>query len=208
MGHRKNKISRGLFGKGLWRLVFFVLSASLLNTAGVAIADQANDNATINVEEKVAELIAVYGEASEKRWRRVMQVPFNKPIITVSLMELPTGEVYSEELGFRGTVAEGLAKYIEATKPIIERMGIEPVFVGGQPTVLSGDDQWDALVVTKYPSVQSFVELHLDPEYREKSIPYRKITSTKRSIMMIVQPDVPLVSQELLSLPAHQAAQP
>jgi len=203
MGNSKKKISRRQFGKEVRGLVSFVLFASLLNTAEVAIADQANDNATINVEEKVAELMAVYGEASEERWRRVMQIPYNKPIITVSLMELPSGEVHSEELGFRGTVAEGLAKYIEATKPIIERMGIQPVFVGGQPVALSGDDQWDALVVTKYPSVEAFIELHLNPEYREKSVPYRKITSTKRSIMMIVQPDVPLVPHELLSLPSN-----
>lgn len=179
-------------------LLISMLTAGLLAT-GEVVAEQA----TINIDQKVAELMAVYGDASEERWRRVMQSPYKEPVITVSLMELPTGEVHSEELNFRGTVAEGLAKYIEATKPIIERMGIEPIFVGGAPVALGGDDQWDALVVTKYPSVETFVELHLNPEYRAKSLPYRKITSTKRSMMLMVQPDVSLVPQELLPLPAR-----
>ena len=93
-----------------------------------------------------------------------------------------------EEVGFRGSVAEALAKYIEATTPIIERIGVRPVYVSGPPLTVIGDDsnQWDAVAVTRYPSAEAFIELHLDPVYVEKSVPYRRL-HTKRVIMLLSQ---------------------
>ena len=79
-------------------------------------------------------------------------------------------------------------RYLEATTPIIERIGIKPVYVSGIPLTVIGDDsnQWDAVVVTRYPSAEAFVELHLDPVYVEKSVPYRRL-HTKRVVMLLSQ---------------------
>ena len=150
------------------------------------------DNATINVDEKLAELMVIYGNSTgfptEEQWRSILLYPNKQPIVTVSFLQLPTGELRDEKLGFRGSVAEALAKYVEATTPLIERIGVKPVYVSGLPLTIIGDDsnQWDTVVVTQYPSAESFVELHLDPEYCEKALPYRRLT-TKRCIMLLSQ---------------------
>ena len=144
------------------------------------------------LEEKLAELMAIYGDSprfpTEEQWRSILLYPSKQPIMTLSLMQRATGEVRDDKLGFRGSVAEALAKYIEATTPIIERIGVKPVFVGGQPITVIGDDsiQWDMVVMTRYPSAEAFIELHLDPVYVEKSVPYRRLTA-KRSIMLLIQ---------------------
>ena len=148
--------------------------------------------ATTNVEEKLAELMAIYGDSTiwptEEQWRSILQYPSKQPIVTTSFLQLPTGEVHDEKVGFRGSVPEAMAKYLEATTPIIERIGIKPVYVSGIPLTVIGDDsnQWDAVVVTRYPSAEAFVELHLDPVYVEKSVPYRRL-HTKRVVMLLSQ---------------------
>ena len=147
---------------------------------------------TANVEKKLAELMATYGNSTiwptEEQWRSILLFPNKQPIVTTSFLQLPTGEVHDEKVGFRGSVAEALAKYIDATTPIIERIGVKPIYVSGVPHTVIGDDsnQWDTVVVTQYPSAEAFIELHLDPEYREKSVPYRRLT-TKRVIMLVSQ---------------------
>ena len=157
--------------------------------------------ATTDVEEKLAELMAIYGDSTiwptKEQWRSILLYPNKQPIVTTSFLQLPTGEVHDETVGFRGSVAEALAKYIEATTPIIERIGVEPVYVSGPPLTVIGDDsnQWDAVAVTRYPSAEAFIELHLDPVYVEKSVPYRRL-HTKRVIMLLSQQAPELWTQE------------
>ena len=145
-----------------------------------------------DIDEKLTRLMTIYGDSpmfpTEEQWRSLLLYPNKQPIMTVSFMQRATGEVHSEETGFRGSVDEALAKYIDATMPIIERIGVKPVFVSSQPLTIIGDEsnQWDTLVVTEYPSAEAYIELHLDPEYIEKSMPYRRLTG-KRSIMLVVQ---------------------
>ena len=148
--------------------------------------------ATADVEEKLAKLMAIYHDAeiwpTEEQWRSILLYPNKGPIVTTSFLQLPTGEVHDEEEGFRGSVAEAMAKYLEATTPIIERIGVKPIYVSGPPLTVIGDDsnQWDAVAVTRYPSAEAFIELHLDPVYVEKSVPYRRL-HTKRVIMLFSQ---------------------
>ncbi len=148
--------------------------------------------ATTNVEAKLAELLAIYGDSTvwptEEQWRSILLYPNRQPIVTTSFLQLPTGEVQDEKLGFRGSVAEALTKYIEATTPVVERIGVKPAYVSGPSLTVIGDDsnQWDLVAVTRYPSAEAFVELHLDPAYVEKSVPYRRL-HTKRAIMLLSQ---------------------
>ena len=144
------------------------------------------------LEEKLAELMAIYGDSprfpTEEQWRSILLYPNKQPIMTLSLMQRATGEVRDDKLGFRGSVAEALAKYIEATTPIIERIGVKPIYVSGPPLTIFGDDsiQWDVVTVTRYPSAEAFIELHLDPVYVEHSVPFRRL-HTKRVVMLLSQ---------------------
>lgn len=148
--------------------------------------------ATTNVEEKLAKLMAIYHDPAiwptEEQWRSILLYPNKQPIVTTSFLQLPTGEVHDEKVGFRGSVAEAVEKYIEATTPIIERIGVKPIYVSGLPLTIIGDDsiQWDVVTVTRYPSAEALIELHLDPVYVEKSVPYRRL-HTKRVIMLFSQ---------------------
>ncbi len=136
--------------------------------------------------------MAIYHDAeiwpTEEQWRSILLYPNKGPIVTTSFLQLPTGEVHDEEEGFRGSVAEALANYLEATTPIIERIGVKPIYVSGPPLTIFGDDsiQWDVVTVTRYPSAEAFIELHLDPVYVEHSVPFRRL-HTKRVVMLLSQ---------------------
>ena len=148
--------------------------------------------ATTHIEEKLAELMAIYSDPdiwpTKEQWRSILLYPNKQPIVTTSFLQLPTGELQDENEGFRGGVDEALARYLEATTPTIERIGIKPIYVSGPPlTVIGGDSiQWDVVTVTRYPSAEAFIELHLDPVYVENSVPFRRL-HTKRIIMLFSQ---------------------
>lgn len=144
------------------------------------------------IEGKLARLMEIYSDPdiwpTKEQWRNMLLYPNDKPIVTTSFLQLPDEEAFDEEAGFGGSAAEAIGKYVEATTPIIERIGVKPIYVSGVPHTIIGDDsiQWDTVTVTQYPSADAFVELHLDPVYVENSVPFRR-AHTKRVIMLFSQ---------------------
>ena len=143
------------------------------------------------IEGKLARLTEVYSDPdiwpTREQWRNMLTYPNDDPIVTTSFLELPE-EAHDEAVGFHGSADEAIARYVKATTPIIERIGVKPIYVGGVPHTIIGDDsiQWDTVTVTRYPSADAFIELHLDPVYVENSVPFRR-AHTKRVIMLFTQ---------------------
>lgn len=143
------------------------------------------------IEGKLARLLEIYSDPdiwpTREQWRNMLTYPHDGPIVTTSFLEQPD-EAHGEAVGFQGSTDEAIARYVKATTPIIERIGVKPIFVGGVPHTIIGDDsiQWDTVTVTRYPSADAYIELHLDPVYVENAVPFRR-AHTKRVIMLFTQ---------------------
>lgn len=77
-----------------------------------------------------------------------------------------------------GTVATGeeaYRNYARESGPIFARLGGRQVWVGKPELILIGpsDEHWDLAFIAEYPSVNAFVEMLRDPEYR-KAVRHRQ----------------------------------
>ena len=129
-------------------------------------------------EEELAEMVRhmrAWGEADD-----------GGPVYMLNLMR------YHPELlplpavaGFEGGPAEANAYYEENVTPVMLRLGGYPVFASSMQGVLDGEapstnlltfdpaiDNWDSVLIVRYPSRRRFFELLSDPEYI-KYMPYK-----------------------------------
>ena len=93
-----------------------------------------------------------------------------------------------------GTVATGeeaYRSYARESGPIFARLGGRQVWIGKPELTLigPGDEQWDLAFIAEYPSVQAFVEMLRDPEYR-KAVRHRQ-AAVADSRLVRIQPAVP-----------------
>jgi uncharacterized protein (DUF1330 family) len=61
---------------------------------------------------------------------------------------------------------ESYNKYAKAIVPFLEQVGGEVVYYGTGATPLVGD-QWDAVLLVRYPSRKAFSEMVADPDYQQ-----------------------------------------
>jgi len=87
---------------------------------------------------------------------------------------------------------EGRAKYMEYaghTVAHLERVGGEVLYFGDAATPLVPNDgeQWDAVILVKYPSRNKFLEMVMHPEYQ-------KITHLRTEALAdaVLQPTAPM----------------
>lgn len=80
--------------------------------------------------------------------------------------------------GFQGTPAEANAYYEENVMPLLFKLGAYPLFASSMQGVLAGEqpstslitfdpeiDNWDSVLIVRYPSRRAFLDLLSDPEY-------------------------------------------
>lgn len=108
------------------------------------------------------------------RLRAWMQVDDGKPVYMLNLMRyypaLKPIAGTSDAATFNGTPEESNAYYEAHTAPLLAKIGGFPIFsgkvtnqnlVGYDPEL----DNWNRIVVVRYPSRRSFLNLLSDPEY-------------------------------------------
>lgn len=109
-----------------------------------------------------------------------------KPVYMLNLMRYyPALRDLPEVRGFSGSPAEANAYYESQVMPILFRVGGYPSFAGSMQGVLTGAekntnlitydpalDNWNSVLVVRYPSRRAFFELISDPEYL-KYMPYK-----------------------------------
>ena len=82
------------------------------------------------------------------------------PVVLVNLVRLRPG----------GT--EAYARYAEAVGPLLARHGASVLYAGSAQGVLIGEERWDRVAVTAYPSRNALAALVRDPEF-EAATPLR-----------------------------------
>lgn len=120
------------------------------------------------LESLIARIVGVHGEGglapTTASWRRIFEVADGGPITFVNL------------LGFHQTVAvsEGSLtgeqtyhRYIRATGGAFERVGGELLYFGsvGHGFGLDDHGDWDAVIITRYPSARALADMWLDDEF-------------------------------------------
>jgi len=64
---------------------------------------------------------------------------------------------------------ESYRKYGEEFQKIMAPKGVEVIYQGECYLTMIGQEEWDLVIVVKYPSRDSFIEMTQNPEYQEIS---------------------------------------
>lgn len=62
--------------------------------------------------------------------------------------------------------AETYQRYAEAVAPILERIGAKVLYQGRAAEMLVGSEEWDAILIVRYPSRQAFLQMVSSPDYQ------------------------------------------
>ena len=89
------------------------------------------------------------------------------PIHMLNLIRLRDQADYPD--GRKATGAEAYAAYSAGSAPVFARLGGKIAWRGALELTLIGpeSERWDICFIAEYPSVQAFVEMLFDPDYRE-----------------------------------------
>jgi uncharacterized protein (DUF1330 family) len=88
------------------------------------------------------------------------------PIHMINLVRLHDRAVYDDGRDVSGAAA--YAAYGQGAAPVLERVGGRIVWRGAMEFMLIGpaEEQWDICFIAAYPSVEAFVTMIKDPDYR------------------------------------------
>ena len=111
------------------------------------------------------------------------------PVHMLNLVRLRDRAAYED-----GTAATGAAAYrayARESGPIFARLGGRQVWLGAPELTLIGpaDERWDLAFIAEYPSVDSFVAMLRDPDYR-KAVRHRQ-AAVADSRLIRLQPAAP-----------------
>ncbi|MCF3593758.1 DUF1330 domain-containing protein [Rhodobacteraceae bacterium LMO-12] len=112
-------------------------------------------------------------------------VPREGPIHMLNLVALHEKAEYPD--GREATGAEAYAAYGRETAHILERLGGRIVWRGKMEAMLIGPqdgENWDVCFIAEYPSVEAFVSMIKDAEYREAMVHRQAAVKDSRLIRM------------------------
>ena len=88
--------------------------------------------------------------------KEVSELPDEGPVVMLNLLKFkPNGG------------AESYVKYARATEKIINDLGGQLVYLGRAEASVIGRDEWDLVMLVRYPSRAAFLKMGMDPKYQE-----------------------------------------
>lgn len=89
----------------------------------------------------------------------------DEPVVMLNLLKYR--EMAAEGFGVDGlTGRDAYAKYGQAFAELNPRFGGEPIWMGRGKHTLIGDQEWDVVILVRYPTRRQFVEMLNDPDYQ------------------------------------------
>ena len=120
------------------------------------------------IESLIARIVGVHGEGglapTAASWRRIFEIADEGPVTFVNLLGFhPT--VASSEGALTGEQA--YHSYTRATAGVFERVNGELLYFGsvGHGFGLDDHGDWNAVIVTRYPSARALADMWLDDEF-------------------------------------------
>ena len=99
---------------------------------------------------------------TREQFKQLMTQNYRGPIVMVNLLK------FKREGG-----RETYAKYYEATKALFEGKAISRVVYRGNGLMpVIGQEEWDAVALYEYPSIDAFIEMNRSKSYQD-IVPYR-----------------------------------
>jgi uncharacterized protein (DUF1330 family) len=94
---------------------------------------------------------------TEDQFTQLMSQEYKGPIVMVNLLKFkPDGG------------AESYRKYYEGTKELMMGKAItRAVYRGDGLMTVIGGEEWDEIALYEYPSIETFIEMNRNKEYRE-----------------------------------------
>lgn len=119
-------------------------------------------------------------------------LPRDEPIHMLNLVRCRDVAAYPEGHPDAGKGRRGRAAYAEygrTSGPIFRRVGGRIVWSGRPESVVTGPDTeaWDLAFIAAYPSAAAFLEMVVDPEYREHVKHRQAAVADSRLIRMAPQ---------------------
>lgn len=114
-------------------------------------------------------------DPSRDQLAQMSRLASDQPVTMLNLLRYRTEADYShaEDLAPDEPIsgAEAYRRYGAAAMPHIEKTGAEVLFHGDcGPTVIGpSDEQWDSILLVRYPNPQAFLDMVTDPEYQSLS---------------------------------------
>ncbi len=98
---------------------------------------------------------------TRQQFKQLMEMDYEGPIFMINLLKFkPDGG------------AESYARYVKSGSKVFQEIGIEVVFREKISMPVIGDEEWDEILIAKYPSIDAFIEMNRNKEY-QKSVQFR-----------------------------------
>ncbi|MEQ9693256.1 DUF1330 domain-containing protein [Shimia sp. SDUM112013] len=107
------------------------------------------------------------------------------PIHMLNLVKLHDTARYED--GTEVTGAEAYAAYGRESAPVFQRLGGRIVWRGKMEQMVIGpkdNEDWDLCFIAEYPSVQAFVDMLKDPDYRKAMVHRQVAVADSRLVRM------------------------
>jgi uncharacterized protein (DUF1330 family) len=119
-------------------------------------------------DELVKRLVAIHGEEglspTARSWREIFRLGKDGPIHIINLLKFRQ-QVDTPDGPISGVAAYG--KYTAGVGPAFARVGGQRIYFGqvGHAFALGPGTDWDAAIVTRYPSADALAQMWLSPEF-------------------------------------------
>jgi len=130
-----------------------------------------------------------YVDPTKEDFTRFRAMQRDGPIHMLNLLRFRAVAAYDD--GTQASGAEAYRNYARESGPVFARLGGRQVWAGKPELMLIGppDEHWDLAFIAEYPSVDAFVEMLRDPEYR-KAVRHRQ-AAVADSRLVRMMPAVP-----------------
>ena len=108
-----------------------------------------------------------YIDPTRETFAQFRELDRDGPVHMLNLIKLRDRAAYED--GRDATGLEAYQAYGRESGPVFRRLGGRQVWVGRPELMLIGpqDKTWDIAFIAEYPSVDAFVQMLRDPDYRE-----------------------------------------
>ncbi len=82
---------------------------------------------------------------------------------------------------------EAYAEYMKVVGTIVDGLGVEPLYAGMAGKDFAAGEEWDMVLLARYPNFEAFANLMTHPTYVNEAIPHRE-TALEKAMLMMTQP--------------------
>jgi uncharacterized protein (DUF1330 family) len=123
----------------------------------------------MSTDETIAKLVSFYGKSSivpsADQWKRAFECKAGQKICMVNFIKFREQADYPDNENVSGM--EAMMRYYEVSHQLVVGVGGEFVASGSFGGILMGDDEdWDAIGIVRYPDINAFTKVFLDPTYQ------------------------------------------